>query len=294
MARALIAAIILFFITSVVAAQEVANPIEPRVTGFAVVPAQISQCQPVRIKVIVTNRSNQPIYSQRPYAGTTYNLYQTFRDKGSTALPDRYAVGVSLNGGEDGYPYRWGFRGPLAPARSARMMGFISLIEVGTYNLTASLLLGDTPIGMTSTSTVKVHDWAAGKYSLDPSPVKPIYPIINGRRLPQMTPYEQDGCLLLPIKPFVLAIGANLDYIENSAVISKPGLEVALFPENQQVLVNGMPVVMPVPVHVYSGVTYAPIRYLSPLLGETFYWYPDSRLLFMYSPGPQQSVCKAP
>ena len=287
MVRALIAAILLFFISGIVATEEEAvSPVGPQVTGFMVVPG-IIQCKPVRISFTITNETDKPIYSQHPCAGTTYNLYQSFQDRGFVASPDRYMVGISLNGGLDGYPYRWGFRGPLGLGRSARMIGFLSLIEVGTYDLTASLLLGDTPLGPVSVGTVKVCGWETGKYSLDPLAAKPIYPIVNGQRLPKMVPFMQDGYMLLPIKPLVLSMGANLDFVENSAVISKQGLEIALFPESQQVLVNGIPVEMPVPVHIYNGITYAPIRCLSPLLGQTFYYYSDTRVLFLDGPSAQ-------
>ena len=285
MIRALIAAVILFFISGALPAQDVAGAMQPQITGFSVAPARVGQCRPVRINIIIRNQSDKPICSQRPCSGATYNLYQTFQDKGFAASPDRYMVGISLNGGQDGYPYRWGFRGPLGSGRSTSIMGFLSLIEVGTYNLTASLLLGDTPLGATRIGAVKVHDSEPGQFSDDPSPAEAICAIINGLRLPRMTPYMQDGYMLVALKPLVRSIGASLDFTDNSAVISKPGLEIALFPGSRQALVNGIPVHMPTPVHVFNGVTYVPIRYVSPLLAQTFYWYPDSRILFMDGSG---------
>lgn len=281
MARALIAAEILFFLSGIVAAQDVAGPIQARVTGFAVASREISQCRPIRIYFRVTNQSEVRIYSQRPYAGATYNLYHTLKDKGIETQPDKLTVGVSLNGGADGYPFRWGFRGPLAPGRSASIMGFLSLIEVGDYNLTASMLLGDEPVGPTSTIAVKVHTYEAKPNILEPMPASPIYPIINGRRLPKTIPYNNGGFLMVPVKPFVKSIGAGLSFTEHTVVVTRPGLELVLFPGKQEVLVNGVSVATPAPAYVSDGVAYAPIRYMSPLLGQTFYWYSDTRVLFM-------------
>ena len=284
MIRALIAAVILFFISGALPAQDVAGTMQPQITGFTVAPAQAGQCRPVRISIRIRNQSDKPICSQRPCSGATYNLYQTFQDKGFAASPDRYMVGISLNGGQDGYPYRWGFRGPLAPGRSANIMGFLSLIEVGDYNLTASMLQGDQPVGQTTTIAVKVQMYIAPPNQQQPVPDKPIYPIVNGQRLPQTAPYNQGGFLMVPVKPLMKAIGADLSYSENAVIINRPGLELMLFSGKREALLNGISVAMPATAYVINGVAYASIRYMSPLLGQTFYWYPDTRVLYMDGP----------
>ena len=291
MARVLLVTLMLCFLCGVLAAQEAAGP---QVTGFMLIPTEVSQCKPVRVHFVLTNETDKPICSQRPYAGATYNLYYTFKDKGMESQPGRVMVGVSLNGGADGYPYRWGFRGPLWPGKSASMIGFLSLIEVGTYDVTASVLKGDEPVGKASTASVRVH---AGNYALvgqKPSPARPIYPIINGRRLPKMSSFVQDGHLMVAVRPFVDSMGADLFYADRSVVISKPGLEILLFPGSQQVLANGIPVAMPVPVYLYEGITYVSIRYMSPLLGHTFYWQSNMRVCYLDGPTATQSLCKAP
>ena len=87
----------------------------PGITGIAVAPVNANQCLPVRISFTLANTTDMMMYSQRPYSGDGYNLYQSFQGSGMEVLPDRYMVGVSLNDGQDGYPYRWGFRGALPP-----------------------------------------------------------------------------------------------------------------------------------------------------------------------------------
>lgn len=292
MAKALVSAVLVILLSGLAGAQDI--PTKAKVAGFTVIPTQVVQCQPIRIYLKVTNQSDEPIYSQRPYAGATYNLYHTLTDKGIETLPDRLAVGISLNGGADGYPYRWGFRGHLAPGRSVSIMGFLSLIEVGDYTLTASMLLGDQPIGSTSEIAVKVLTYAPKPNTQQPVSARPIYPMINGRRLPLTMPYTDGGFLMVPVRPFVQSMGASLSFVEHTVVINTPGLELVLFPGKQEVLLNGVSVAMPAPACVFNGVSYAPVRYMSPLLGQTFYWYSGSRLLCMYSPGPYQSVCEAP
>ena len=89
--------------------------VQPRITGVVVTPTRTDQCRPVRITFVLTNTTDTAIYSQRPYSGATYNLYQTFRGAGFHSLPGRYMAAISLDGGKDGYPYRWGFRGSLLP-----------------------------------------------------------------------------------------------------------------------------------------------------------------------------------
>ena len=267
-------------------AAQTAEQEKPRITGFVVAPTETDQCRPARISFVLTNDTDEPIYSQRPYSGTTYNLYRTFSDRGFRPLTDRYMVGVSLNGGKDRYPYRWGFRGHLAPGRTTNIVGYLALVEAGTYDITSVLLKGGSRVDSAGIRKAAVTVYICGPAEpTEPVPAREIHPIINGRRYPPMTPYVRDGHLMVAVRPFVSRIGANVYFVRNVVVIRRPGLEILLFPGTQRAIVNGVPVLMPLPTYLYGGVTYAPLRYISPLFGASFYWYPQPRLLFIDGPG---------
>ena len=104
---------------------------QPELTGYILRPTSTDTCNPVRLIFTITNRGSTPILSQSPFTDFVYPLYSSFRGHGFRPLPDRYMIGVTLDDGKDGYPFRWGFRGRLMPGRSVTVSGFIAIPEIG-------------------------------------------------------------------------------------------------------------------------------------------------------------------
>lgn len=284
--RYLITLACLICIAAAACAQNSAPGIEPQITGLSAIPTNTDQCRPVQLTFRVVNRTGRTIYSQRPYPGSTYSLYQTFNGKGLQALSGRYMVGVSLNGGADGYPYRWGFQGALQPNRAATVSGNLSLVEVGTYGITATLLKGGVPVNPDNVEKFTVTvDICNPTVSSEPVPARPLYSQYNGRRSETpVTPYVVDGYLLIPVRSFVSDIHAYVNYSNGTIVIRAPGTELILFPGSTRAILNGVPVRLPVQTYMRGTVAYVPIRFIGPFFGTTVYWSPTLRTLYFEGP----------
>ena len=267
------------------AAQDTKPQTAPRITGVVVTPTRTDQCRPVRITFVLTNTTDTAIYSQRPYSGATYNLYQTFRGAGFHSLPGRYMAAISLDGGKDGYPYRWGFRGSLLPGKTTTIAGRLSFVEAGAYEITAGLLEeGAVAPGSAVASGSVTVDVCSLTEAREPVPARPIHPRVNGRVFPPMLPYVLDGHLYVSIRPFVYSLGANVYFLDRVIVIRRPGYELVLFPGRQNAFFNGTPVVLPLPTYLYGGVAYVSPRFIAPFLGASVYWEPYPRALVLGTP----------
>ncbi|MDI6827036.1 MAG: copper amine oxidase N-terminal domain-containing protein [Armatimonadota bacterium] len=256
-------------------------------TGFMVLPTTTEQCRPVKIAFNITNNTGMPILSQRPFSGMTYISQKTFSDFGYEAQPDRYMVGISLDGGKDGYPYRWGFRGSLAPGNSIAITGLLTIVEKGSHTLTPALLRGGKPIAKPQIAaiTVKVVECRPKSESAVPKPGKPLQPIINGRQLPSpVTPYMLGDTVLLPARQVFDALGANIVWTARSVIFQQPGVVLEIFAGTQRALLNGIPIYLPVSAYVYGGVTYIPPRYVAPLFGAGVFWEPYPRTIRIFGP----------
>lgn len=264
------------------AQEEVESPTEPDLSAFLVGSTSTDQCRPVRINFTVVNKSSATITSQRPYSGATYSLYQTFQNQGFRALPDRWMVGVSLDRGKDGYPYRWGFRAPMGAGKMTNIAGYLTFVEPGTYNITAALLRQDEPVaGSVRTATVAVAPCLSPDVPGQPQPIREIRPVAGGRRFPGTVPYMYGGHLLIEVRPFVSYIGGDIYMLDRRIILRKPGVEVVLSPGSRVVIVNGVRMLIPVPVQQIGDIVYVPVRFISPFFGHTFYYYPYNRSLYL-------------
>jgi hypothetical protein len=264
----------------------------PTISGYMMSPVNANQCEAVRMNFTLTNQTDTTFFSQRPYSGSGYNLYQSFADIGLTPLPDRYMIGVSLNAGGDGYPYRWGFRGALLSGRTTAIQGALTIVEVGTYQLTAALLKGGVPVdGRTynaGTVTVSPCTYIPPPPPRRPMRGRPVYPVINGQYgYPPMVPYVINGYNYFPAQQFLFTIGGNV-YIEGpSVLINVPGYQLAMVPGLDYGYLNGMPIYLPMPLYSFNGVPYITPSVLMPLFGNTMSWDPYGRQLFINSPWMQ-------
>lgn len=256
----------------------------PGITGIAVAPVASSQCLPVRISFTLANTTDVMIYSQRPYSGDGYNLYQSFQGSGMEVLPDRYTVGVSLNDGQDGYPYRWGFRGALPPGRTTTITGYLTLVELGTYQLTGMLFKGGSPADMrvVKIGKVTIDVCEQVQYPEQPTPAEPIYPVINGQPMyPPMSPYMVNGYMYVPARQYFNNIGADIISNGYSVVVTRPGMEFVMYPGRRYAMMNGIRVIMPMSPYTFDGVTYVAPRFMGPLFGGSVYWNSYTRQLFL-------------
>lgn len=256
----------------------------PSITGVAVLPVASDQCRPVQISFTLANTTDRTIYSQRPYSGDGYNLYQSFEESGAEALPDRYMVGVSLNGGKDGYPYRWGFRGALGPGRTTTITGYLTLVELGSYTLTGTLVKSGSPadLRVLKIGTVSIDVCEQAQYTPQPIRAQPIYPVINGQPVyPPITPYMVGGYMYIPARPYFYNIGADIISNGYSVVVTRPGMEFVMYPGSRYATMNGIRVIMPMAPYTFDGVTYISPRFISPLFGGSVYWNSYTRQLFL-------------
>ncbi len=287
MKRSLIAAALVITLAGACAADPAVVTRGLNITGFMLFPVNANQCGPVKISFTLTNQTDYTYFSQRPFSGEGYNLYQSFGNRGFQPLPDRYMVGVSLNGGADGYPYRWGFRGALLPGRTTTVQGWLTLLEVGSYHLTGVLLQGGIPVGRTyDLGPISV---GACEYVPPPPPVRPfrgrpIYPMVNGRRYPPVIPYMVNGYNYVPARNFLFTIGGNV-YIEGpSILITVPGYQLVTVPGLDYGYLNGLPIQLSMPIYIFNGTAYLAPRAFMPIFGGSTYWDPDDRNMYVNSP----------
>lgn len=246
----------------------------PQITGFYIDPSQTDQCTPVRVGIALMNQTAQTLSSQMPYSGSTYSLYQSFVERGTTPVSGTYMFAVSLNGGLDGYPYRWGFRGQLAPGHTTTIMGYIVIPETGKYHLTGVLMNGE--------SVVKAAGVQLGVVRVDAcSPQQeetPAYPAENRYFFDTFPgfaynpPLSTGSHILLPAPPLVYSMGGSLFFTGNGFTISSGGTQMTLFPGSPYAYVNGQMVILPVSPRYYGGQLYIPPRYVCPFFGSTIYY----------------------
>lgn len=289
MKRLLIAIALALICVSAYAAPEPVVIRHPKITGYVVTPVETDQCQAVQITFTLSNETDTTFFSQRPYTGVGYNLYESFADYGYRSLPDRYMIGVSLSGGADGYPYRWGFHGSLMPGRTTTILGHLTIVEVGNYRVTACLLRGGEPVSTQVFNigrvTVSPCTYVAPPPPENPYPSQPIYPVVNGQYgYPPITPYIINGYSYVPAQNFLFTIGGNV-YIEGpSVLINVPGYQLAMVPGLDYGYLNGVPINLPMPLYMFGGVPYVPASVIMPLLGGSYSWNPYDRQLFINSP----------
>lgn len=295
----------------------------PALTGFAIFPTSTDTCNPVRLTFTVTNSGREPILSQSPYARFVYPLYGSFSAMGLRSLPDRYMIGVSLDGGRDGYPFRWGYPGQLSPGRSVTIAGLIAIPEVGEFTFTPVLLKGDTVVSRLRNRSARatVHlcrpsplprqRFAPPTVPLSPPPVippealypypPPVYvapPPMGGAPVirpippagywpggyPAFVPYNFGGRLLVSAAPFVYTLGAELTLIDGKIIIRKPGVDLILFAGTQHAILNGVPIYIPTLSEIRHGVPYVPPQFVSPILGATVWVDPITGIVYINGP----------
>lgn len=289
MKRLLIAISLTIAVVSALAATESVVVRNPTVSRYMVSRVHANQCEAVTMRFTLANLTDTTFFSQRPYSGSGYNLYQSFADVGLSLLPDRYMIGVSLNAGGDGYPYRWGFRGALLSGRTTTIQGSLTIVEIGTYQLTAALLKGDAPVDdrtySLGTVTVSACTYVPPPPPRRPVQGRPIYPVINGQYgYPPVIPYMINGYNYFPAQQFLFTIGGNV-YIEGpSVLINVPGYQLVTVPGLNYGYLNGMPIYTPMPLYTFGGMPYMSPRMFLPLIGGTISWDPHDRHLFINSP----------
>lgn len=111
------------------------------VTGARVTPLSISSGDTVRVDVTVVNNGTQPLRTQGPDPGTTYNQEDTFSRLGHPEQPGRIRIGVSLDAAPDrAYPYRWGLGSDLAPREARTITGFIRFTRPGAHPIRVGIV----------------------------------------------------------------------------------------------------------------------------------------------------------
>jgi len=261
-------------------------PKVPRLSGFSARPLQATQCEPIVVSFAVTNAGTSTIYSQPPYSGSTYNMYQSMSDKMLLPQADRYMVAVTLNGGNDGYPFRWGFRGYLASGRTTIIAGQIAFPTTGNYTLNAVLMKGNRVVSAGSTKTTLVQVAACDPQPLgNPVHVPPVNYYYNG--VGGATPldaYMVNGRLLVQLQPFVSSINSNMAYTNGSYIITTGPNQVILYPNSPYMSYNAYGSQLPISTYMINGYAYVSPRYLSPYLGLDMYWDPYTWTLWFQNP----------
>lgn len=272
----------------------------PELTGFILNPSHADTCTPVRLSFTITNRGTVLILSQSPYSGFTYPLYSTHTGMGFRAIAGRYTVGVSLDGGRDGYPFRWGFPGSLPAGRSVIVSGLLAIPETGNFMFAPALLRGDEVV-----SRLSVPDAVAVVHPCMPPPptregrvvfppVYPVYPPVPRRSpfqptfprspfpppicgpacYPTFVPFYIDGRLLVPAVPFVFEFRATVAIIGDLIIIRRRGIELVLVANAPYAVLNGRYIPVPSISTFYGGMPYIPPLFVAPIFGASAFHDP--------------------
>jgi hypothetical protein len=161
------------------------------------------------------------------------------------------------------------------------------LVEVGKYELTAKLLKGSTAVEAAGVlkAAVSVTTCKPAKPGKAPVAGSPVQPYVNGERYAApMVPYTVDGELLLPARAFADTVGAQVYYRGDSIVLSRPGVEVVLFPGTQILYINDYQIIMPRQTYVFGGALYIPPQIIGPIFGTTLFWDPKTNMLLVTRP----------
>lgn len=257
----------------------------PEITAFLAMPTNGNQCQPVKLAFTLTNDTSGKLTSHPPYSGSYYNLNQTYLDKDTSGTTkDTYTVAISLNNGKDNYPYRWGFKGTLLPGKTSSIIGYIMLIQPGNYKITPAIIHNEDVIESVKSSSINVtiSECDNDVSYEEPVDIEPVSPVIEGNDdYEPLDTLMQDGHLLVAVRPFFYNLGASTYYEQNAIVVEKPGLEMTLFPNTRDAIINGTPVTMPYPTYTRNGVAYVPPRFIMPFFGANVYYDTRFKVLFI-------------
>jgi hypothetical protein len=258
----------------------------PRISGFSFDPVDTDQCTPVGISMTISNPTDTTFYSQMPYSGTTYSIYQSFADKGMNPATGKYTVAASLNHGADGYPYRWGFQGELDPGQNTTITGYLSIPVISSVQIDAVLMNGDSVVSSESiaTATITVNACA-------PQPLSNLLSSAQNNYYPEGAPiYEENPplsngeSLMVPAEPMVQSFAGSLFFTGNGVMVSSGNTMITMFPGSQTGYVNGQQITLPIGQCYYENQLFLPPRYVCPLLGQSVYWDPLGGSIFMQSP----------
>jgi len=97
----------------------------------------------------------------------------------------------------------------------------------------------------------------------------------------KVSPGFYDGRLLVPMRTFLEAIGAEISWdLETKTVTAKRGNDILSFRVNEPyAVVNGKVEELAVPASIINGSTMVPLRFLSEFLGLHVRWDADKRIV---------------
>jgi serine protease AprX len=112
-----------------------------RITRVALAPSTIAAGQSLGVSITVKNDGAEPLSTQGPDPGLTYEEGETFASRGFPSAKGNFRVGIDFDGrsGID-HPYRWGLGTPLAPGETRVITGAIRLSNLQTRNYWAGLV----------------------------------------------------------------------------------------------------------------------------------------------------------
>lgn len=299
-------AVLLLTISALPAAAQGSGQTKPELTGFLVRPTATDTCSPLRVSFSVTNFGKRTIFSQQPLSGFTYALHTSYQGMGFSAVPGRYMVGVSLDGGKDGYPFRWGFSGNLTAGRSARITGAISFPEPGSFVLTPALLRGSAVVSRLTADdpAVTVHlcrppAQRRGKVIFPPvhsappffAPRKPLFPRYPSFPndcgpgcIPGYAPFVISGQVFVPAVPFAFDLKAVVIVNGDTIIIRGRGIELALLAGTPSGILNGIPILLPTISTFYGGMPYISPFAIPPIFGASAYQDPYTGMIYIHRP----------
>ncbi len=91
---------------------------------------------------------------------------------------------------------------------------------------------------------------------------------------PEYSPVIEDGRVLVPMRPFCAALGADVSWDQDTrtAVGTRGGREVRIPVDSTRVFVAGRTVEIEVPARIREGRVYIPLRFLGEALGDRVAW----------------------
>lgn len=115
---------------------------------------------------------------------------------------------------------------------------------------------------------------------------------VNGRALSNLTPAMRAGQLMVPVRPFIEALGGTVSW--NSATqmvtVGYRGTYVALYIGNTLVFQDGQRLWAPVAPYVLNGQTMVPAWWLAARLGATLSYSNNTLYVKLSAPKPNSSL----
>ncbi len=109
-----------------------------------------------------------------------------------------------------------------------------------------------------------------GSHELTPEDTDGIIIKADGKYLGfDSRPYIVNGCACAPIRFLCESLGADVDWSQGVISVSKNGAIITLTEGSADVILNGSPDTLAVPVANNNGISCAPVRYIAEALGYT-------------------------